>query len=502
MDLAQLASLARSPAILRHLGRYREIEAIVANTHAIPRPFALQILLRAMSRGRAAFIADDGGQRSITWGSCLRSGLDLIRDRRTVAPMLAEIEHRLAVLERLPAHRTRTSLPHGPIAHVRTDLWLGIKTGGAIAHTAGIANAFAASGRPTTCIAFEHNPTLSASVGERLIDVPTRFWNEPELPAIAANIDCLPALEAAIEATRPNLIYHRLAAFSFAVAAIARQRGVPLVLEYNGSEAWIAKNWGRAYRHQGLAERIEHAILAAADRIVVVSTPLKNELLARGIEAARIRVVMNGVDTQRFDPGLDKATMRAAWRIPPDSVVIGFIGSFGVWHGVPHLVAAYADMLRGHPELRRTTHLLLIGDGQERAAVQAAIATHSLSDKVTLTGIVPQAEAPEALAAADILVAPHMPNKDASPFFGSPTKLFEYMSMGRCIVAAALDQIGEVLSDGRNAILVPPGDRAALTAALALAASDADLRKRLGDAARADAIGHHDWRKRIKAILD
>src|SRR5207237_125725 len=81
--------------------------------------------------------------------------------------------------------------------------------------------------------------------------------------------------------------------------------------------------------------------------------------------------------------------------------------------------------------------------------------------------LVPQDDGPEHLAAADLLVSPHVTNPDGTPFFGSPTKLFEYMAMGRPIVASDLEQIGQTLEHGRTAWLVPPGDVEALADAMA-----------------------------------
>ena len=69
------------------------------------------------------------------------------------------------------------------------------------------------------------------------------------------------------------------------------------------------------------------------------------------------------------------------------------------------------------------------------------------SSFVCLTGIVPQKDAPKYLVASDILVSPHIPNADGSRFFGSPTKLFEYMAMGKAIIASDLEQIGEILKN-------------------------------------------------------
>jgi glycosyltransferase involved in cell wall biosynthesis len=95
---------------------------------------------------------------------------------------------------------------------------------------------------------------------------------------------------------------------------------------------------------------------------------------------------------------------------------------------------------------------------------------------------VPQEEGPAYLAACDVLVATHVPNPDGSKFFGSPTKLFEYMATGRGIVASRLGQIAEVLEHGRTALLTEPGSPDALAEALARMVHDERLRAELGHA--------------------
>src|SRR5262249_53598361 len=138
------------------------------------------------------------------------------------------------------------------------------------------------------------------------------------------------------------------------------------------------------------------------------------------------------------------------------ATVVGFIGTFGPWHGAEILSRAFAALLSAHPELRPRLRLLMIGDGARMAAVRAIVDESGVGDAVVFTGLVPQDEGPRYLAACDVLASPHVPNPDGTPFFGSPTKLFEYMAMGKAIVASNLDQIGEVLHHDRDAWLVPP----------------------------------------------
>ncbi len=98
-------------------------------------------------------------------------------------------------------------------------------------------------------------------------------------------------------------------------------------------------------------------------------------------------------------------------------------------------------------------------------------------------------------------MSPHIPNADGSRFFGSPTKLFEYMAAGKAIVASDLDQIGEVLADGA-AVLVEPGSVDSLVRALRELAGDPERRATLGRAARERVLARYTWRHHVRAILD
>jgi glycosyltransferase involved in cell wall biosynthesis len=120
---------------------------------------------------------------------------------------------------------------------------------------------------------------------------------------------------------------------------------------------------------------------------------------------------------------------------------------------------------------------------------------------VHFAGLVDQGDGPQHLAACDILASPHVPNADGTPFFGSPTKLFEYMAVGRAIVASDLDQIGDVLKHGTTALLVPPGDPRTLAAGLSRLIDDEQLRAALGAAARREAVAHHTWRAHVRRTI-
>jgi glycosyltransferase involved in cell wall biosynthesis len=146
--------------------------------------------------------------------------------------------------------------------------------------------------------------------------------------------------------------------------------------------------------------------------------------------------------------------------------------------------------------------LLMIGAGATMAEVKRILAEGGALDATAFTGLVPQEQGPAHLAACDVLVSPHVPNPDGTPFFGSPTKLFEYMAMGRGIVASDLDQIGEVLEHNRTALLVPPGDADALASAVARLSEDRPLRECLGAEARRVVLERHTWRAHTQRTID
>jgi glycosyltransferase involved in cell wall biosynthesis len=134
------------------------------------------------------------------------------------------------------------------------------------------------------------------------------------------------------------------------------------------------------------------------------------------------------------------------------------------------------------------------------------------------TGVVAQADAPRYLAASDVLVSPHVPNPDGTPFFGSPTKLFEYMAMGKPIVASALDQIAQVLTPSLAVTALPEGDPKEASREVAILSEPGNVdelvqgirfliehpawRTRLGECARAEALTRYTWDKHVGSILE
>jgi len=299
-----------------------------------------------------------------------------------------------------------------------------------------------------------------------------------------------------IERAPVNLIYQRYGRFTWAGVESSLRTGAPLFLEYNGSEVWIGKHWDMSGMIP-LLERFERLNLDAAARIFVVSEVERRNLLRAGIADEKIVVNPNGVDTETFRPEIGGAVVRRELGVREDEVLAGFVGTFGPWHGVLTLAEAIT-LLPNDCGVR----FLLVGAGRLRDEVERIVGSAGKGERVIFAGQVEHERVPVLLDACDILLSPHVPLEDGSEFFGSPTKLFEYMAMGKGIVASRLGQIGEVLADKETALLVEPGDARQLADAILRLSRSRELRDSLGSAARRAAVERHTWRHNAERVLD
>jgi glycosyltransferase involved in cell wall biosynthesis len=324
--------------------------------------------------------------------------------------------------------------------------------------------------------------------------------NVPDAPQLAYNLRLISRGNEEFQSRRPTLIYQRYSQYNYAGAYLAAKWDLPFVLEYNGSEIWMARHWGSGLQFQRWAEEIEMANLRVADAIVVVSQPMKAELVARGVEEGKILVNPNGVDIDRFNPvRVRDDSLRLRRSLSMDGkVVVGFIGTFGRWHGAEVLARAIGPVVARNPNV----WFLFIGDGVTMPMVRGIVERDSVHSNVKFAGMVPQEEGPIWLGVCDILVSPHIPNSDGSPFFGSPTKLFEYMAMARGIVASRLDQIGNILRHNETALLTKPGDVDELAESILALADDTEMAIRLGAQARGEAARNYTWSAHVRRTID
>jgi glycosyltransferase involved in cell wall biosynthesis len=413
----------------------------------------------------------------------IRSRKDLVRLERSVRDRKSETKSR----------RGRAQLE---IAFLRSTPGPGTQVGGASTHINGFINAAIKSGVHIQVITNDriaglNNPAVPVTlVPMESVGIVRSAFD------LRNNLVFTRGAVAEISRKPPDFIYQRYGRFTWAGVAASLITNRPLFLEYNGSEVWVGKYWDSAGMIP-LLERVERLNLEAAARIFVVSEVERKNLLRSGVEDEKIVVNPNGVDTDTFRPDVGGEQIRAEFGIKDDEVMVGFVGSFGPWHGVLELAKAITLM----PAESRTK-FLLVGSGKLREETEEIIRAAGRSDRVIFTGNVAHEQVPALLDACDVLVSPHVPLEDGSDFFGSPTKLFEYMAMGKGLVASRLGQIGDVLTHEESALLVEPGNVTELSQQMLRMAHAPELRVRLGQRARQIVEEKFTWRHNAQRVLN
>ena len=287
-----------------------------------------------------------------------------------------------------------------------------------------------------------------------------------ELMELAYSAMAYRRLALAIREHQPDCLYERYNLFQPAGVWIKRRYHLPLLLEVN------APIFNERARYDGislkkLARWSERYTWRNADLVLPVTRVLGDMVQQEGVPPERVVVIPNGINTQRFGASQDTAAAKRALRLD-GCLVLGFTGFVRDWHGMDKVIEFIAqDGAQAH------CHLLVVGDGPARLALEQQAKRLGVADRVTFTGVVQRDDVARHVAAFDIALQP------AVVAYASPLKLFEYLALGRAIVAPSQPNIREILTDGENALLFDPQDTSGLVEAIRRLMVDADLRQRL-----------------------
>jgi glycosyltransferase involved in cell wall biosynthesis len=427
-----------------------------------------------------------------------QSGLAIVRAGRELRRLEREVGDG-PVLSASSTTKTttkkRAAAGEPELVYLRATPGAGTQVGGASSHINGFIDAAAREGARIRLISNDRIAGLDETQTTLSIIEPEPVGATRAAFDLRNNLLFTSRAVEEIEHAPPDFIYQRYSRFSWAGVEAFVRTGRPLFLEYNGSEVWVGQHWDRSGM-LALLERCERLNLRAATRIFVVSEVDRRNLVRAGIVPEKIVVNPNGVDVERFQPGTGGLRARHELGIEDNTMLAGFVGTFGPWHGALVL----AEAIRLIPAESRI-RFLMVGSGAQRDEAERIVREGGAEQRVIFTGAVAHERVPALLDACDVLVSPHVPLADGSEFFGSPTKLFEYMAMGKGIVASRLGQIGDVLADEETALLVEPGDARALSEAIMRLSKSPELRARLGAAARQEAVSRHTWRHNAERVL-
>jgi glycosyltransferase involved in cell wall biosynthesis len=319
--------------------------------------------------------------------------------------------------------------------------------------------------------------------------------NLPEVLNLPYNEKSIKETTKIIEKEKPDFLYQHNHDFSYSGAILKKKLGIPFILHVDSVEYWIKKNWGKLY-FKKLLKEAEEIQWEASDAITVPSQLLKEQLIDLGVDGNKIVVCINGVDPSQFSPAIDGSKICNDLHLD-GKFVCGFAGTFGQWHGVEVLAKAVKYIVKLIPN----AIVLFVGDGVLRPKIEEIIKQDNVEDKVIITGMQQYPKIPEFLAACDVLLSPCV-NSIGTTFFNSPIKLFEYMGMGKPIIATDVGQQGDVIHDNVNGLICPEQDPEALAVAIKKIHDDKDLAARLGIAARKDALEKYDWKHHSQLIVD
>jgi glycosyltransferase involved in cell wall biosynthesis len=224
-------------------------------------------------------------------------------------------------------------------------------------------------------------------------------------------------------------------------------------------------------------EWLERRMYEAADHIVAVGGGYRDRIIAKAAVEDRISVIMNGVDTDKFDTGTagGGAAQRHRWGLH-DRFVCSYVGTIGMAHGLDVVLDA-ADTFRRAG--RRDVAFLMVGDGARRAELEAAVKQRGLSDWIVFTGRQPREMMPAVLAASDACLV-HL---RATELFSTviPSKIFEAMAMARPIIMGVTGEAREIVIGAGAGIAMEPESGASLVAAIETLADNADVARTMGE---------------------
>lgn len=267
---------------------------------------------------------------------------------------------------------------------------------------------------------------------------------------------------------KPDFIYERYNLYLPAGIWVKKIFKVPLLLEVNAPLFDERKEFN-GIAIPWLAKWTERYVWKNADQILPVTDVLGEIITNDGVNRSKITVIPNGINLDRFNKVLDKSVAKKKLGLD-GKLVLGFTGFVREWHSLDSVLI----LLKGKP-LR---HMLVVGDGPAKCVIQKRARELGVEKQVNITGIVARNDIAAHVSAFDIALQPDVTH------YASPLKLFEYMILGKAIVAPDKENIKEVLTGNVDVVLFKQGDTNDLLDSIELLCENDELRNKIGDKAR------------------
>lgn len=315
--------------------------------------------------------------------------------------------------------------------------------------------------------------------------LPAPLGELAEIRAFAARIDDV------VAQFRPDILHaHSPVLDAIAALKVARKRALPLVYEIRAfwEDAAVGNGTGTEGSLRYRATRaLESWAVRRADGVAVICEGLRRDLIARGIDPAKIMVSPNGVDLTLFgDPPAPDAALAAELDLTGREV-LGYLGSFYDYEGLDTLIAAMPALVAARPNVR----LLLVGGGPMESTLRAQAEASSAAHAIRFIGRVAHHEVERYYGLVDLLVYPRKAMRLTD--LVTPLKPLEAMAQRRLVVASDVGGHRELIRDGDTGTLFAPDDPAALATSVAALLADRSGWEAMRDRARAFVESERNW---------
>jgi glycosyltransferase involved in cell wall biosynthesis len=307
--------------------------------------------------------------------------------------------------------------------------------------------------------------------------------------------DAADQIEIRLREIRPQAVMVASNYMSALPALLAARRcGLPVAYEVRGF--WEVTQLSHNPSHElsltyQMQKALESRTAAACDHVFTLASPMRDELIRRGVAAKRISLLQNSCDPDHFRPVPRADDLAAAWNIPADVPVIGYIGSFVQYEGLDDLTRACARLRRDGHSFR----LVLVGGkaGEVEAEIEEIARENGLDDWLITPGRVPHEEVDAWYSLIDIAPFPRKPQPVTE--LVTPLKPLEAMAMEKAIVMSSVRAMAEMVEDGKTGLVFEKGNPDDLAEKLARLIADPDLRRRMGHDARRHIQAERTWRR-------
>jgi PEP-CTERM/exosortase A-associated glycosyltransferase len=309
----------------------------------------------------------------------------------------------------------------------------------------------------------------AGSAEEETVDGWT-FYRTPPSTALIARMPVLDQLSVigglsarlreVAQRVKPDILHaHSPALNAIAALRVGRSLGIPVLYEVRAfwEDAAVdhgtSREWGMRYH---LTRAMESYALHRVDAATTICEGLRRDIVARGVAPGKVTVIPNAVNTENFSAGGARDEELAKKLGLAGKQVLGFIGSFYAYEGLPLLLQALPQMLQKNPDIR----VLLVGGGMQDGALKKLAIELGIQDKVVFVGRVPHDQVQSYYNLVDVLVYPRL--KMRLTDLVTPLKPLEAMAQGRLLAASDVGGHHELIEDGKTGVLFEAGNPRAL----------------------------------------